>query len=270
MKEMTLRTASQADIPVLYALWQEAFGDEKETIDLFFDTCFQPKNTLVAVCDSKVCSVVYLLENALQSSVERFSACYIYAAATAKAYRGQGMMHALLEFAAETAEMRGVDFLYLVPANAHLFQYYEKCGFHTAFQKQVYTISRAELYVYMKTAKTEVPYIVWDMSVLSFAEKLALAFGENYARCVNGFFLWEQTDECAKVSELCTADGKFSEILSTLLDSCAAKRFVLSLPCGMTFDGVVPRREKSAMLKALSKRAKTQEIQNAYIGMTLG
>ena len=75
---MQLRVAQQKDIPKLYALWEEAFGDTKETVDLFFDTCFQMQNTLVAVCDGQVRSVVYLLRNVLQNGGKSFTASYIY------------------------------------------------------------------------------------------------------------------------------------------------------------------------------------------------
>lgn len=267
---MQLRKAQQEDTSVLYALWEEAFGDTKETIDLFFDTCFQIQNTLVAVCDGQVRSVVYLLRNTLQNGGKSFTASYIYAAATEKAYRGKGLMRALLEYTTETENARGTDFLYLVPANAHLFRYYEKCGFHIAFGKQICTFSREELLEYANTETVTVPYVLWNADVLRFAERLACRFGEQYLRCENGFAVWEEAGEVAEITELCTASADVRNLLCELLHSCAAHRFALPLPCGTVHDDTALQTENTAMLKALSERAQAQTIKNAYIGLTLG
>lgn len=263
---MQLRKAQQEDVPALYTLWEEAFGDTKETIDLFFDTCFQMQNTLVAVCDGQVRSVVYLLRNALQNGGEAFTASYIYAAATEKTYRGKGLMHALLTFATETETARGTDFLYLVPANAHLFRYYGKCGYHIAFGKQIRTFSRAELQSFAETVKSTVPYIAWNRAVLQFSKKLAQQFGDPCICSGNGLAVWTQTGDCLEVTELYAADGRLSELIQELLRACKAIQFTLPLPCTAPTE----KCENTAMLKALSERAKAQNIQNAYIGLTLG
>lgn len=263
---MQLRKAQQEDIPALYTLWEEAFGDTKETIDLFFDTCFQMQNTLVAVCDGQVRSVVYLLRNALQNGGEAFSASYIYAAATEKTYRGKGLMHALLTFVAETETARGTDFLYLVPANAHLFRYYEKCGYHIAFGKQIRTFSRAELQSFAEIVKSTVPYIAWNRAVLQFSKKLAQQFGDRCICSAGGLAVWTQTGDCLEVTELYAADGRLPELLQELLRACKAMQFTLPLPCTAPTE----KCENTAMLKALSERAKALNIQNAYVGLTLG
>lgn len=263
---MQLRKAKPEDIPKLYSLWQAAFGDTKETVDLFFDTCFQMQNTLVAVCDGQVRSVVYLLRNALQSGGESFTASYVYAAATEKSYRGKGLMRTLLDYVAETETARGTDFLYLVPANAHLFRYYEKCGYHIAFGKRICTFSRAELQSYAKNLKSTVPYITWNRAVLQFAEKSAQQFGEYSVCGANGLAVWEQAGDCAEVSELYAADGRLSELLQELLQTCKAMQFTLPLPC----TAATEQCENTAMLKALSERAQAQNIKNAYVGLTLG
>ncbi len=164
---MQLRKARKGDVPALYTLWEAAFGDTKETVDLFFETCFQMQNTLVAVCDGQVRSVIYLLRNTLQNGADSFTASYIYAAAT------------------ETA--RGTDFLYLVPASAHLFQYYAHCGFQTAFKKQTCAFSRAELQTFAKNAECTVPYIAWSQEVLQFSAKRFMPPTVSFPRCLARF-----------------------------------------------------------------------------------
>ncbi len=263
---MQLRKARKGDVPALYTLWEAAFGDTKETVDLFFETCFQMQNTLVAVCDGQVRSVIYLLRNTLQNGADSFTASYIYAAATEEAYRGRGLMRAVLAYAAETETARGTDFLYLVPASAHLFQYYAHCGFQTAFKKQTCAFSRAELQTFAKNAECTVPYIAWNQAVLLFSEKLAQQFGAQSLSCKDGFVLWEQTGDEAEISALYAADGKLPPLLGALLKICTAQCFTLPLPCTAAAETCA----RTAMLQALSPRAKAQNIQNAYIGLTLG
>lgn len=283
---MTVRCSKPTDIPALYALWQEAFGDTTETIDLFFDTCFQPENTLVAEMDGKPVAVLYLLENVLQTENGCFSAAYIYAAATAKQYRQRGLMSALLQYAHHTAEEHEWDFLYLVPADENLFRYYGSRGFQTAFYKQKHQLSRSVLqalaaenadvlpdtpeirFSVRASALQAVPHIVWQMPVLDFSKRLEYAFDVQSVFCENGFAVWEQEQDFAEVTEFCCADGSFPKTARLLLNASDAADFVLYTPVGLFPDTneTIP----VGMVKPVSARAKQNPVQNAYLGITLG
>ncbi len=283
---MLLRCSKTTDRPALYALWQEAFGDTAETIDLFFDTCFCAENTLIAEMDGQPAAVLYLLENALQTDAGIFSAAYIYAAATAKQYRKNGLMSALLQYASTVAEKRGWDFLYLVPADGDLFHYYGNRGFETAFYKQKMPFSRAELensaagvadklpdtletrFSVRARALQRIPHIIWQVPVLDFSKRLEHAFGVQSVFCENGFAVWEQTEDSAEVTELCCTKEAFPQIVRLLLNASNAANFLLYSPVGVFADTgeTVP----VGMLRPVSDRAKRQTIQNAYLGITLG
>lgn len=283
---MLLRRSEKTDIPALYALWQETFGDTTETIDLFFDICFRAENTLVAEMDGKPVAVLYLLENALQTENGSFSAAYIYAAATAKKYRQNGLMSALLQYAHHVAEERDWDFLYLVPADENLFRYYGSRGFQTAFYKQTYRLSRSALqtlaaenidvlpdtpeirFSVRASALQAVPHVVWQEPVLDFSKRLEYAFGVQSAFCENGFVVWEQIGDSAEVTEFCCAEDGLSKTARLLLNASDAADFVLCTPVGLFPDAneSVP----VGMLKPVSDHAKRRMIQNAYLGITLG
>ena len=285
---MTLRFSRPTDRAALTALWQTAFGDTKETVDLFFDTCYRAENTLTAIIDGKIASALYILENTLQTENGDFSAAYIYAAATAPEYRRQGLMTALLEFALTTAQTRGWDYLYLVPASADLYRYYGERGFETAFFKRTTQISREELsriasgealplpysphmrFCVRAHALRGIPHIVWSRSTLDFAEKLETAFGTNSVFFRNGFAVWEQAGKTAHVCEFCCTSEARPETAKLLLERCTAQTFTLDTPVKL-----FPTRGKtlpSGMLQAVSARAKAQsrKNQNLYLGMTLG
>lgn len=81
---MKLRLATAEDQAFLYALWQEAFGDDEKTISLFFDRCYSPQNTLIAEQAEKPVAALYLLDTELSSGESTYALSYVYAAATKK------------------------------------------------------------------------------------------------------------------------------------------------------------------------------------------
>ena len=286
---MLLRTATQEDKKdVLFALWESAFGDTKETIETFLSLCCTTENILVAEADGRVRAALYLLENKLQIGDNIYRAAYIYAAATEQAYRKNGFMTALLRYAEEIAARRNIDFLFLTPANADLFAYYEKRGFQTAFSKQVVSVSRAQLQdaaergtcaendfcaerVSRETALQGVPHIVWSDAVLQFDSVLRKAYGVQSLCLQEGFSIFETEEDTAEAAEFCFLKGGFSVLAQALLQNTEALHFTLCMPC---FADVPPQFQTQtvavAMAKPISARAKPETVQNAYLGITLG
>lgn len=283
---MRIRCATEKDIPALYVLWQDAFGDTKETVDLFFSTCCKAENTLIAEVNGCARAVLYLLENTLQTENGSFRAAYIYAAATDKQYRGLGLMSALLEYAQTLSQSRGWDYLYLVPANDDLFQYYGARGFHTAFYKEIVPLSRKKLErmanktvtpfkdtpTVRRTSREQalfgVPHIQWTAQVLQFAKALEQAFSVQSAFCENGFAVWEKEESIADVTEFCSTEAWLGSTVRLLLQAETAKQFVLHTPVGLL--KTASEKKAVGMLCPVSDRAKRTTIQNAYLGITLG
>ena len=71
----------------LRALWQEAFGDSDEYLDIFFGTAFSPNRCRCVAIEGKVVAALYWLDCACRGR----KLAYIYAVATAKTHRGQGI-----------------------------------------------------------------------------------------------------------------------------------------------------------------------------------
>ncbi len=288
---MEIRTARTADIPALYALWHEAFGDERAAIDAFFQTCFAPENTFVAVENGAPVSVLYWIEAAYQTGSETLSARYVFAAATAKDARSNGYMTALLRKARQAAAARQIDLLFLVPAEETLFAYYGARGFRSAFSKTVYILSDAQLRKnagtlvqnlpetpaswanVRKAALQGVPHIVWSESALSLALRYSTMFGEEVCITENGWFNAGRDGETVTASEFCTVPGSLPALCGAVLEAAPAKRYTLSTPCGMPVPASFMAGETVAngMLLSVSERAKRMaRTENAYIGITLG
>lgn len=288
---MELRTAQNRDIPVLYALWHEAFGDEQPVIDAFFQTCYKPENTLIAAENGMPVSVLYWIEAAYQTVGETFSARYIFAAATAESARSKGYMSALLRYARRTAEKRQIDLLFLVPAEETLFAYYGARGYINAFSKTVYNLTDAQLLMctgalakrreptaeqwasVREMALHAVPHIVWSEPALQLALRYGTMFDTEIFVTDNAYFTAERDGATVLTSEFCAESGALPALCGALSETVPAKQYTLHVPCGLQVPAVFGKGEtvQNGMLLPLSDRAKrTVRIKDAYIGITLG
>ena len=139
-----IRRARREDIPLLMELWQASFGDCMEYISFFFKNRFSPEKTFLYEESGRPVAMLFLLDAAVQCRGEPYTARYLYAACTAQAQRGRGLMRSLIDFAALTAAEEGADCIALVPASPGLFHYYAACGFYDAFYCKTVHFSRKE------------------------------------------------------------------------------------------------------------------------------
>lgn len=122
---MNIDHPSQAQIPQLRGLWQEAFGDGDRFLDAFFDTAFDPQRCLVAQNAAAAC---YWLSCTCRGK----KIAYLYAVATAKESRGQGLCRGLMEKAKQVIASQGYAGILLVPGSDALRGMYRKMGFSQA------------------------------------------------------------------------------------------------------------------------------------------
>ena len=103
---MEIRLSSPKYKEKMYSLWQSCFGDDRETIDMFFKNSFSYENAVICTDKAEVVSQLFLLPEKLSLGEKEYFAYYIYAAATAESYRKQGIMGSLLEFTSALAADR--------------------------------------------------------------------------------------------------------------------------------------------------------------------
>lgn len=130
---LEIRNPIPAERDALSALWQKAFGDEPEYIERFFDAFVPSSFALTAWIGDALASMLFLLPSVLTIDEASYDGCYVYAVATAPAYRGQGIMTRLEEAACRVARQDGAKCMALVPASQELFHLYSKLGYHTRF-----------------------------------------------------------------------------------------------------------------------------------------
>lgn len=101
-------------------LWHNVFKDSREDIIFFLDNC-KNKKCLGAFVNKKLVSMLFLVD----CSFGKLNGKYVYAVATLDEYRGLGIAGSLVETAKKYME----DFLWLIPAEESLIDYYKKFGF---------------------------------------------------------------------------------------------------------------------------------------------
>ena len=112
----------------LRALWKEAFGDTDEFLDLFEQTAYSPKRSRRLTVDGQCAAALYWFDCRCNGQ----KIAYLYAIATKRSYRGQGLCRALMEDTHEHLRKLGYAAAMLVPSEESLFGFYERLGYQRA------------------------------------------------------------------------------------------------------------------------------------------
>ena len=199
-------------------LWQEAFGDTDEFLDLFSSTAYAPERSRTITVDGHLAAVLYWFD----CEYDGKKIAYIYAVATAKPYRGRGLCHRLMAQTHEHLQENGYAGAILVPGSQALFDLYAGMGYKTcSFMSEMTCEAEGEI-EYREINKTEyaelrrlfLPQggVVQEGANLDFLEKQARFFaGRDFllAAQVNGDTLYglELLGDHAVASALVAAMG---------------------------------------------------------------
>lgn len=112
-------------IPALRRLWQETFGDTDAFLDGFFDRVFSPDRCRCIFAGEDAAAALYWLD----CDYDGGKLAYVYAVATAKANRNQGLCRILMEDTHRLLQSRGYAGAVLVPGEEGLFAMYGKMGY---------------------------------------------------------------------------------------------------------------------------------------------
>lgn len=124
---MNIDSPHETHIPKLRALWQEAFGDTKEFLNNFGKTAYSSNRCRCITSNNDVVAALYWF-NCIHNGRQL---AYLYAIATAKAYRGQGLCHKLINDTHLHLAKLGYEGVILVPGSNTLFELYESMGYQT-------------------------------------------------------------------------------------------------------------------------------------------
>lgn len=282
---MIIRLSESNDINQITALWHEAFGDGKNEIEFFLDNKYVPDNTLIMEEDGKIASMLFLLEGKMRINSLHYPSYYLYAACTAKEFRGRGFMAQLLEETNNIALSRNKDFICLMPGESSLFDFYEKHGYKTVFNKKILSVKRNDsLLSHISDDTDEIDFeelrnhafmpfdfFEWDKSSVEFAFSHNKMYSGKAILSRKGYCLYSESDGVATVKEFAFTEQDFKFGIDLLVSSCNSDKFVINLPSQYKTDFGESIIVPSAMIYPVSNRAKSavENLTDAYLGLTL-
>lgn len=277
-----IRLSEKNDREGLIVLWQEAFGDTREAIELFLNKRYLPQNTLVDDDNGKITSMLYLLDGKVIADGVTMNAYYLYAAATLKEYRGRGIMAKMLQNVKELAENRGVDLVCLKPAEESLYGFYEKHGYKTVFTTQKAAIKhepvatdsieaeKTDLFAVRENTFKNFNRFIWDKTAIEFAAEQHKHYGGKVVECCNGYCLYSVDDDVCSVKELGFTSDFLSDILGKISATEQVSEFHIELPLGYTVTADEYTVVKNGMALILSQKAHIiKNKSDLYLNLTL-
>ncbi len=175
-----VRCASTADKREMTALWRAAFPeDSSDDVDDFLSYFLTPDCAFVLQENTRVVSMVFLLDAQMVLPTCTEAVGYIYAGATAPDARGKGYYRRLLEYVEDIALQRGLSALFLRPADEALAASYRRMGFTLPMTVgkpragHIPGLSPADSEAFVKASQyiwqaKALPYIAWSEAVLRY------------------------------------------------------------------------------------------------------
>lgn len=136
---MIIEKPSADQIPALRRLWQQAFGDTDAFLDGFFATGFSPDRCRCIIEEDIPIAALYWFDCAWQGK----KLAYIYAVATEKDLRGQGLCRVLMENTHLCLKLKGYAGAVLVPGTPGLADMYRKFGYKSFCPAENTTVAAA-------------------------------------------------------------------------------------------------------------------------------
>ncbi len=288
------KLAEESDQEDLQALWQEVFGDDPQFIQDFFRYCCKPENRFVIKDDKKVISMAYLIPCTYCSKGQEYKAYYFYAAATHPDNRGRGYMASLIQYVKQVATERGIDLIFLVPAETGLFTYYENLGFQPALYHKTLQFTAQELQeaflsetgsaLNEDSVETALPdrlqqreqalqgtdHLSYTKEQLQYFFYTQLVSGGHVAVAKDGYAFYEKKDNTVMVTEWISTDTKTNLPATLLAENADCYQFRLPISASV-FPGKEASPEADGMACAMTELGAQalQEKEYPYIGFPL-
>lgn len=136
---MRIDYPAQEQLSGLRSLWKEAFGDSDAFLDIFWSTAFSPDRCRCITVDGQVAAALYWFD----CRFEDRPIAYIYAVATGKAFRKQGLCRKLMDNTRQLLAQLGYSGSILVP-EMHLIGMYESMGYQVCSFVREFTCRRGD------------------------------------------------------------------------------------------------------------------------------
>ena len=263
---MIYRQMNARDIPALTELWLCCFEEDREAVKLFFKRNLSDTHGYLAEHEHQPIAALYLIDCTLCGK----KAHYLCGAATLPAYRGKGIMSALVEFALSDAKLRGDSFSTLLPADEGLYRFYARLGYlpNGAAASVSLNAEKGEIApgepetALLQTSCHHDNFLLWNKDYIAFAEKYYSCYGVKIFKSRNALAFCEQDSERTDVLYAIYNDIK--ELKALLYQNGVRKFTLLGAAESPLLQNAQPFR--CGMLRALDNSKISEHF---YIGITL-
>ena len=136
---MRIDAPSPAHVPHLRSLWQDAFGDPEDFLELFFALGFSPECCRCVFQGDTPVAAAYWFDCTLEGR----KIAYLYAVATHSSQRGKGLCRMLMEDIRRVLTEQGYCAAVLVPQSEGLRQMYRRMGYRDAGSHRAFSCTAA-------------------------------------------------------------------------------------------------------------------------------
>ena len=284
-----IRFSDNNDKNGIISLWSESFGDSKKEIEVFLKHRYKPENTLIYEINGEIASMLFLLEGKMKINGIYHPSYYLYAACTAKKFRGKGLMGDLLKRTNSIASQRGYEYICLMPGEESLFGFYEKYGYKTVFSKKVLTLFREDikplncseniwtnpdnirLENLRDCAFEKFDILSWDSEAVKFSFIHTELYGGKALLTDKGYCLYNENNDTLIAKEFAFTESDFEFGLALLMNVTKVDKFIIHLPSQYKTDFEKYFIQASGMIHPLSAAADEgiKNLSDAYLGLTL-
>lgn len=216
---MIIKSPEQKDIPQLRQLWRQAFGDTDAFLDIFFSTAFSPERCRCVMEKGQLTAALYWFS----CEACGLPIAYIYAVATSRAFRGQGLCSKLMADTHSYLKNLGYAGAILVPGDPGLRKMYRAMGYEDMTANKKFSCLAGEA-VHLDEIGAE-QYAALRRELLP--ANSVLQEGENL-RFLEGIARFYRGEECL----LCAVkDGDKLTVPEILGNAAAAPGIVAALGC---------------------------------------
>lgn len=217
---MTINAPAKEQLGQLRGLWQEAFGDTDAFLDSFFDTAFSPERCRCVSIDGSLAAALYWF----RCSHMGRPVAYIYAVATAKSHRKQGLCRRLMEDTHAHLARLDYEGAVLVPAGEDLMRMYGAMGYEVFGGAKEFDCSPGDQQISVRRV---------DKEVYARLRRERLPSGSIVQEGENLDFLQTQADFYAGADFLLAArqDKDLLTAVELLGNADAAPRILRTLGC---------------------------------------
>ncbi len=286
-----IKTANKQMRIELKDVLMESFKMNPDAImDAFFRERVEYENCLIAVCDGKIISALYLFYSEICFKKRKIPAYYIYSAGTLPKYRSNGVMTELLMYAREIAKRKKCKYLFLLPQTKDLYKFYGNRGFCKFFKKRECLILRSDLERYAKGGQINTSVVLnideaHEIREKSFNFDGNVSWNKNhfeYSILLNnlrqGFMIYSERgyamcskleNNCLVVKELAVLESDFSNLMANIIARANCEMYLFRTSAMHSYFGKTGVVSDYGMLLPVDELDQVPEMEDPYIGLTM-